>query len=72
MSNITTKFINNTSVKSLRNPFETVSPDRYSSLPDYLKSLSEELLHYNAHIKSTAKFTIDGDHVDIVIEFTGI
>ena len=67
MNNTKTTFTNSTSNPNLRNPFESVPPSRYNSLPSYLKSLFEELLHYHSSIKSTTSITIDGEHVDITI-----
>ena len=67
MKNTKTTFTNSTSNPNLRNPFEAVPPSKYDSLPSYLKSLSEELLHYHPSIKSTTTITIDGENVDITI-----
>ena len=69
MKNITTHYTNLTAFP-LNNPFDRISPERYSDLPWHLRDLTTELLHYEPSIKTTLHVTISNGktHVSVTME----
>lgn len=67
-NSIKTTFINNTNIPHLKSPFQYLPNSK--TLPNYLKKLSTELLHYHPSITSTLTLTITNNQLHIITTFT--